>query len=542
MSSIFHLKQSVKELESSNNDITKQSYIQIPASKDVSGDNFSNGSQFYDIDTSGNRWWLPSRSYFRVRCKLTRPDGTPLRMEDNVAPAYNMASTLWQSQEARIGGVAVSSTNEFVAQVDTIQNRTEKSRAWTKSVGLSSNFLEQDFSIRQAEVCADGSLINGTLAKERQYETFTELKIPATATLERGAAGFIIADTAEFTDGIDIKWVSTQIRDPSTQTFHQVVSITAGADKKSFTIVTEPAPPIQTAAAVQNYDLWVKYKALQVLLPPSRQVSEFELIYQPSLGLFNYEGALPCNTRIVMNPLSKNQIKLSAVETQLIPKDFKLSIEDVYLYACVVDGRRCDDTSFYLDLQDTRLQMNKISNNQFTQRTFDIRPSVKAITICFQDARAGADNKVTPTKFKLYNTTVNANSTQFDVGLTLNRMYFQYAGNNYPAQTDTDPSYDVTLNKDLTTRMYTDSLIQTGSWFDTGGSESIQEFHQAGQYFHQKIYKDATDRSTRLTLYTAFASDVNADNSRALVFDTASKVCKIEMANGQVKSVEVTDE
>jgi hypothetical protein len=208
----------------------------------------------------------------------------------------------------------------------------------------------------------------------------------------------------------------------------------------------------------------------------------------------------------------------------------------------MLDGPPCADSSFYLDLKDTRLQQNKISNSSFTQRTFDIRPSCKGISVCFQDARAGNDRRVTPTKFKLYNgTDIDAQDLTKDVGLSLSRMYFQYAGNNYPSQTDTDPKYDRANGVDLTTRMYIDSLIQTNAYFDTGGGESISEWQKAGSYYHQKIYKDMTDRSTRLTLYTAFDKAVDTDNSRALVFDTATSVAKVVMHNGQVKSCEVVD-
>jgi hypothetical protein len=539
--SIFDLTQNIRELKSSNNDITQNQYIQIPCNKDISGSNFSNGSHFYDIDVSGNKWWIPSRSYFRIRCQLSRPDDSPLKMNDKLAPAYNLGSTLWQSQEARINGVSVSQLNEFVPQVDTLKNRLDKSRSWTQSLGLSTNFLEQDFNVRSAEVCDDGVLNNGVYARETTRETLSSCGIPANATLAWTAGGITIANAADFTGGLGSldDWKTSSIYSPETQKYYKVTDA-AYTDAKTLDLTVENPEPV-AAGAVKNYTLWFRVQSNQEELPSSRRVKEFEVIYQPSLGIFDYEGALPCNTRIVMNPLSKNQIQNQAVESGIsVPNQFKFEIKDMYLYTAVVSGPRCDDCSFYLDMEDTRLQMNKISTNAFTQRTFDVRPSCKAITLAFQDARAGSRNDITPSKFKMYNgAAVDAQDLSTDVGLSLSRYYFQYAGQNYPAQSDADPEYDRDTNKDLATRLYVDSMIQSGGFYDTGGVEEIQTFNQAGRYIHQKIYKDATDQSTRVTAYTQFAKPVDTDNSRILLFDTASSIAKIDMRNGRVVNVEV---
>ena len=62
MNSLFSLKTSVSELKSSNDDITQQQMIQVAPSRDCTTSNFTNGSQYYNIDCSGNKWWIPSRS------------------------------------------------------------------------------------------------------------------------------------------------------------------------------------------------------------------------------------------------------------------------------------------------------------------------------------------------------------------------------------------------------------------------------------------------------------------------------------------------
>jgi hypothetical protein len=275
---------------------------------------------------------------------------------------------------------------------------------------------------------------------------------------------------------------------------------------------------------------------------PARRVGEFELIYQPSLGLFDYDGALPVSTQLVMNPLSsKESLQLAVVESlsAKTTADFKFEVQDIFFYCAMVAGPRVDTTSFMLDLDNIRCQQNKISSASFTQKTYDVSPSCRSLILAFQDGRAGSDTRISNTKFRMYaGSNIDIKDDSTDVGLSLNRLYYQYAGTNYPSQSDSDPEYKNGV--DRTVRMYIDSQLQTGSYFDVGGTERLSEFHTLGSYFYQRIYRDATDKSTRVNVYSQFAGTIT-DDARSLLFDISSTVTRIELKNGSIVSVESED-
>ena len=51
---------------------------------------------------------------------------------------------------------------------------------------------------------------------------------------------------------------------------------------------------------------------------------------------------------------------------------------------------------------------------------------------------------------------------------------------NLPAP-DADPNFTPTL--DYTTQRYVESQMYAGAYYDTGGCESIQQYHNRGSYY-----------------------------------------------------------
>ena len=89
--SIFDLKTNVSELSSTNNGVSRMAYEQSPPTRDVSGANFPNGQISFRWETSGTRWWIPSRSYLRMRFTLKNGAGTALlNQSNNIAPSMNL--------------------------------------------------------------------------------------------------------------------------------------------------------------------------------------------------------------------------------------------------------------------------------------------------------------------------------------------------------------------------------------------------------------------------------------------------------------------
>lgn len=75
----------------------------------------------------------------RLRCKLTKGDDSQLTLADNckVAPNMNLAANLFQSLELQLNGKTISRCSDNVSQVDTLEQRLRKSKAWLDSLGAS---------------------------------------------------------------------------------------------------------------------------------------------------------------------------------------------------------------------------------------------------------------------------------------------------------------------------------------------------------------------------------------------------------------------
>ena len=165
MSSIFDLKTNVSELSSSNHGIAKMSYDQHPPTRDVTNANFANGAIHFRWQNSGQSWWLPNRSYLRLRFQLTKADGvTPLDLADNIAPNMGLCASLFQSAEFRINDKTISRISDFMPQVDALETRLTKSRSWLNGVGSAVNFWDDTFKVRQADVINDPDAVTLTQA------------------------------------------------------------------------------------------------------------------------------------------------------------------------------------------------------------------------------------------------------------------------------------------------------------------------------------------------------------------------------------------
>lgn len=447
MSSIFKLKTSIGELESANQQINNMKYEQYAPSRDVTGQNFSNGEIRFKFDISGSKWVLMNRSYLLFRIKITKGNGTAWKRGDDVAPNMNIAANLFQSCEFRINEKTVSRISDYVPQVSALHTRLNKSDAWLKTIGKSSAFWETDRAVRSQDLADDGELY--------VYSTTGDANI--------------------------------------------------GANQ-------------------------------------ARQTNEFQVIWVPPLSCFDIDNALPVGSyQLILTPRATTEYPKYAVETADnknvgdTAADIKVSVEDMYLYINTVEGQRIENASYLLDLTHIRCQAEKVQGKDFAQQLFNVSPSTVALTCAFQDSRCGTDTRLSSSKFKAY---PNAVDLATPTETLLNRFYINYSGVNLP-----QPDLQSTLNGaiDLTTQLYNESLLYSGAYYDTGGSEDIKTFRDGrGLYIHQLRPKDGSDRSTRVSVSAGFRAEIG-DNMRMLLFDHSKQVCKVRIQDSQVVSVELED-
>jgi hypothetical protein len=551
--SIFTLKQSEDDLDMSNHKILNTNLRQITASRGIAADNFSSGIQNFKFEMSGNRWWRPSNSYMRLRCKLTKNGnaanptqpsqaGTPLTLSDGIAPAMGLCGNLYQNMDFKMGDTTVSRISNSVAQVDTLKHRLSKSRSWAKSIGASTNFWDESFKQRQNAVCADG------VDSDRITQELKRVDI----------AGYAAADTVQYVAGTNTAiivyagaqanglWKAGDLYTDYTSgsvEAHQVITAVATTDNITWIIHLSQFPAIGNFGPT-NANQWSRTRFTGTR---SQRVSEFELVWTPPLSIFDYEGCLPCGRyELSMLPFSKEQMKKNAIESiglaSKLDTDYHFEVDDIYLCIEELEGENCTDMKYLLDLTQTRAQSFPFTaGTGFSQKSFDISPATRAITIAYQDSRTFSDTRITASKFKIQEDIVPQDAAlriNSDFALKLSRQYFSYGASNYPPQ-DSDPKFDATT--DRTTQRYVESLMQSRAYHDTGGSESLSEFHDAGSYYHQKIYRPKGDGSTRCVVHSSFASAVDSKFAEVLLFDEYSIVAQVTLANGAIKEIVVEE-
>lgn len=564
MTSIFDLKTNTDELSSTNEGTSRMEYDQHPPTRDVVDSNFANGAIHFRFQTSGQKWWIPSRSYIRTRFSLTKGDNTPIDTAFGVAPNMGLMSNLFQSAEMRINDKVVSRVADFMPQVDALETRLTKSKSWLESIGKSTNWWEENQALRLVEVASDGTVVKDTVAVAPAETTSTRVQMgfdaAGGAQAERNQVDYDAATGrlvySQGTDGNGLANFGGQFQvgdffvftgaiqgDPDgvRDVKMEVINI---VDAVTLEVRTSGANDVAT----DGQNDFIRIRPNPLAAPPSRRVQQFELTWCPPLSLFKIGHALPSGRyELVLNPQTNTSYQKRAIETILgqpsknpqlsgpgDPANFKLSVVNMYLYCATVEGPRADDITYLLDLEQTRCQSEKISTTDFQQVNFDVSPSTYALTVAYQDLRAGENTAISASKFKSYEA-VNVPTVAQEQ--KLDRFFINYAGQNLPAP-DADP--DFVAGKDYTIQRYVETQIYSGAYFDTGGAETIEEWHDRGSYYYFSWPRDGTDRSTRVNVHQKFnAGDVT--NMRCLLFDHSKQVARVRVQDGRVVDVQVED-
>ena len=107
---------------------------------------------------------------------------------------------------------------------------------------------------------------------------------------------------------------------------------------------------------------------------------------------------------------------------------------------------------------------------------------------------------------------------------------------------DADP--DFSPSKDYTVNRYLDTQLYSGNYFDSGGCETLSQFHTRGQYLYFSWPRDGTDRSTRVIVNQQFLGDggtANVANMRLLLFAHSKQIARVSVVDGRVVDVQVSD-
>lgn len=558
--SLFNLKTEMKGVPGASEQISRMKYDQVPATREVAGDSFSGQAISYKWSVSGNKWWIPSKSYLRTRVEISRGDGTQLTVSDNLAPAMGTTACLFQSGEYRLGDKTLSRIADLMPQIDALENRLGKSGAWLDGMGASTNFWSDDFKVRQADVCSDGININNLTSGLGQASlTRVNLGFDAAggAGNDRNAASYLNATglitfaqnggaalpadvRVQFPVGSYLQYTSIQGAVANDARYGKSLLVLAGGSATTIQVA-----PLSLGAdvAVDGRTDFIKVIVPALATNDARKVKSFETIWQPPLSIFKYDGAIPSSkNELLLNPQTKSVYERAVVESLLGSGDktpgltaanFKVNIVSMILYVCTVEGPRCDDATFLLDLEQCRCQADVVGNSGFLQKQFDVSPSTVALTVAYQDGRAGTNTQCSASKFKSFNAAITSSTET-----SINRLFLQYSGVQYPSP-DADPT--LVNGTDFTAERYVQSQIYGGGFFSDAGPENINKWHNRGSYYHFQTLRDATDRSTRVQVNQAFEVGTDVVNCRVLLFDHSKQVARVQVQSGSVINVQVED-
>ena len=557
--SIFSLKTDPGQLSSANDGVSDYKFLEVQPTRDVTGNAFPNGLFRMEWENSGTQWWIPSRSYLRMRCQLAHGDSSQLLVSDQVAPNINLAANLFQSIELQINGKTISKCSDHVGEVDTLEQRLHKSKSWTDSVGASINWLQESLEDRISQVSLDGKK-NTTEREFVAKSSDPSFNMPATTRIALATSSgnsstctfSKLTQTVLFTAAEVAAWnAKVKVGDILALDLGDVVvrsALVLNADGTSYfictTAVNDSTGPMYSFNVYRN--------------KPSRRVKQFEIIWRPMcLSIFKYGGALPTGKySLVLTPYnaSGNNYQIRAVE---IPKSIAVgnipvfgtsasslsfNVLDTRFYRATIEGERVEDLTYYLDLENTSYQSQNLQiTTSLTKQYFDVPPLTHALTVAYQNRNAGIDLRQSSSRFVChgYDSKTNEFTGVVNNELTLQRIFVTYGGRSYP-QPDGDPSYIVGSAADYTTQRYIETITNSGGLFSEGGTESIQEWQKRGSYHHISCPRDGSDRSTRVVLNQQFSSDFS-NQANIVLFAHSKSTAMVSVVRGLVVDVQVLD-
>jgi hypothetical protein len=545
MSSVFDLPTSPSELKSSNAGVDKAMYLQVAADRDSTGTNFANGVIRFPFSVSSNQRFLPSRSYFRIRLGLTDDGGAPLDLNDDVALSMNPASCLWSQGEVRLNNTTVSRCSDYWSQIDNLEKRKDKSNSWFDTVGNSVEVLQPKQQERANLTASDGLLPDGA----PRASPLSALGIAAPNQVAYTAAsgvltftqngGPVIPDLSQlFPAGSKIRFTADA---PAGFTAGDYEVLASGAATVNIAPVSVAAGDV---AAINVTDGILSVQAVQA----DRRISNIELCYQPHpLSLFKCERALPLGQwEVQMTPSQDSVWKKRIIESLIGDKasgvDYNVEVQQIYFYAAMVETSRVDNLTYLIDLENTRCMTDKVTNNGLTQETFNVSPTTYALTVAYQDQRAGNQTNISQPKFKSYQDLqadippANSDIPLADQATQLTRWYMQYGGQKYP-QVDWDAEF--TGDTDHLTQLYMNTQLQCGGYMDSGGAEPFSEWIDRGAYYHFLTPRDGSSVDTRVVVNQQFVSGTTqVQNMQCLLFDHSRAAIQVTIKDGRVQNVQ----
>ena len=530
MTSIFDLKESASDLESLNQGTSKLTYEQVQPLRDVTGTNFPGGEQNYRFETQGTKWWIPARSYMRMKCTIQAAGGQPILQRDYVAPNMGIMANLFQSAELRIADKTVSRIDSYFSEVDAIEKRSNKSKAWLDSTG-SMEWWQPNHFDRELEISTvTNSAVNPGIATGKSSYTKLHPGNQASTLVTADNDATVTGVNTLFVDNQELRVGDIIVFENDAKQVETRFTVTVVTDNTNVEVAPRPSSVIAATA------LWSRIRFEDGNDAPLKKDS-FDVIWQPPLSIFKIQSGLPSmRVTLTLQPQDVNSYQKRAIESLYTDKavgvgagQFTFNVDECHLYIATVNGPRVDNMTYYLSLDETRCQPQNVNTGTgLQQKNYDVSPSAYGLSVAFADAAAGVDTRFSASKFKM-----RAKGAFSDGTMAVERLFVLYSGQNKPSP---DGDWDFSGTNNTYEQAYAETMLYNGGYFDSGGSESFKDWLNRGHYHYYAWPRDGDDRSTRVAVNYKFSESPGTDAS-VLLFDHYKKILIIQVSDGRVVDI-----
>ena len=556
--SIFQLPTEVTHLKAWGDRQHQNAGTQQHASiANVAGDQFGNQDIRIPFQVAGNRWWLPAKSYLRIRIKYGLTTGVAIPVGTAVtAPSIDMAACLFQSCEFAIRGVTVSRLSNYVTQVDQYVQRTKQSAATIYNALDGMHVNEWDWERRHQGVSQrpHSGFMTDDYFTERQMRLAVGAATTVTVALNAGAAVGSLWTYGAAQDLTQLIKVGDTVYHPTG--LSGIVAVVT-ANVLTVQVVTPAIGQAAYTADQVAFSRPVFQKVEQV------SANEFDLLWQPPLSIFGIDHALPSmSCEIVLKGWPAPAYSVAAMSTRPAgigyppaaefvpnhddPAKPRVFVESVYFYSYQVVSDRMSDGSFFLDLEDTNcIAQNLVAADNLTQLQYLVHPSTFQLGVALQDARAGIRTSVPMAHLGYFDDSEVANP--YKSALDIERLYLQYANMTFP-QPDVQQTFTfgpTGQRRNYLRQQWLESQMATNQLFQPGGCETYEDWVNKGPLYVYQTQRDGDDRSTnvavniKLSRTPLAASNVTVN---CLLFSVSRRAATIHVSNGSVTEVLIQDQ
>lgn len=486
------------------------SYQQITPLKDIRGSNFPNATIRIPFELT-NRTWVPRDSYLRFRIKFTKANGEFLACSDDIAPNMGTIANLFQNIKLEMAGKCVEEISDYIPQIDALHTRLNNSKTWLDGVGKSTNWWQYNQRERMREVSDDGVGIF--------YPACTVGDNRVEMGFDANNNTVAIDDVGLLTFAVGAGGAALPLVNP-----YQVGDIFRifGVDYLVLDVLNNITMEVSKGNPFPaNTSDWFRVPAAQV---PSSLRSNVEFIWKPPLGIWDSPMMPPGMYSLIFVPANEANYQNMSVESvrenKLQNIDFKMEIEDIYLYLYTMrDNPFANKTSSTIPFTTIKAQVEDLDSLGLQQKQFALVRPISAMTVCFQDKTVISDTRFSASKFKVRNS----------LELSLERLFLQYRGVKLPSP-DSDPDY--TKPNDYLTQRYFETLMYSGQMED---GESKTDWLQRGPYYHFALDDNDPELNNdkKAVISFQFSSDLST-SGQIIFFYHNDKQLLLTLKNGRV--------